>query len=756
MALTSIVLAAAGAALMLPGAAAANHSVTNLQSTGPSGGNGPQDSNFSGMSSDAARVVLTTADPLVAADTDSQTDVYERTAGTTNLVSTGPTGGNGAFGAQFGGMSKNGKRIFFDTRETLTSADTDDDTDVYERFAGNTTLVSTGPASSGSQDSFFRGVSEDGTRIWFVSYESLVAEDQDSGRKDLYERYAGVTTLVSTGPQNANALLEADFDGATLNGSAVFFHTDAALTAEDTDSVSDVYERETSATTLVSTSTYSANGPQPAFFEDVAADGSPVFFSTTEALAPSDTDSFLDVYQSAAGVTEHVSTGPSGGNAPYHASYGGASLDGTRVFFSTRDALVSGDTDGQCDDAAGQPLLPCTDVYERSGGATTLISTSTLNANASDDAFFSAASQEGGRVFFETTAAFAAADTDGSYPDVYERIDGTTAWTSTGPAAQNGPHSSELSAISPDGTRAFFGTYEKMTSDDLDANWQDIYERAGGSTTLISTGPAVEHLPSVTLVGGVSLDGTRVVFQTEDRLASGDTDGNYDVYSREAPITGFPRSKSATPLQLALVPAFRACTAPDRMHAAPLGFPSCANPQAEASVLTLGTADHNGLAPNSSSYVRLVAVGGSLPSDSDISALIHVNDVRCGPSGGVACPGGPTADFTGTLVLRATIRLTDRSNGPANDAATVQNWPLDFPVQCVATPPDEGATCDTTTTLNSLMPGAVIEGRRENFEVGQMRVYDPGPNGTGFGAGCPPACGDGDEGVFMRQGLFVP
>jgi hypothetical protein len=37
-----------------------------------------------------------------------------------------------------------------------------------------------------------------------------------------------------------------------------------------------------------------------------------------------------------------------------------------------------------------------------------------------------------------------------------------------------------------------------------------------------------------------------------------------------------------------------------------------------------------------------------------------------------------------------------------------------------------------------------------------MRVLDPGANGTGFDSGCPPTCGDGDETVFMRQGIFIP
>ncbi len=758
-------MVAAVAALALSGVASGNHTVTYLQSTGPAGGNAAIDANVDDSSDDGTRVFFNTAEPLVTADTDTQIDLYERSGGVTTLVSTGPTGGNGAFDAQFGDVSKDGKRVFFETDERLTSADTDSNRDVYERSGGVTTLVSTGPAGgNGALDAFFRGISQDGLHVYFVAYESLVSEDQDSDRKDLYERSGGVTSLVSTGTQNANALLEADFDGVTPDGSSVFFHTDAALTAADTDTMRDVYQRQSGTTTLVSTSTYSANGPRAAFFDSVGASGSPVFFDTSESLAPSDTDNFRDVYQRAGGVTEHVSTGPSGGNGPYDSNYSGSSGDGSRVFFVTRDPLVASDTDGQCDDAAGQPVVPCIDVYERAGGVTNLISTGSQNANSSDDASFSAISLEGGRVFFTTSAALEPADTDSSAIDVYERTADVTTLVSTGPVSQNGPHAASLVGISADGTRVFFATYEKETADDLDANWLDIYERAAYATTLISTGPAATNLPSLALFRASSLDGTRVFFQTEESLVSGDTDSVSDVYSREAPISGYPRPKGASPLRLSLVPAFQTCALPDRVHSPPLIFGSCSDSntpysRTQSQVLTLGTPDHNGLPVNSASYVKLVALVGTPggPSDADLSAIIHINDVRCGPGGGAACPGGATEDFAGRLVLRTTVRLTDRMNGGATgDAATVQNFPLDLPVQCNATPTAEGGSCDTTTTVNSLLPGAIVEGKRAILEIGQMRVYDPGANGTGFDTGCPPTCGDGDETVFMRQGLFVP
>ena len=58
--------------------------------------------------------------------------------------------------------------------------------------------------------------------------------------------------------------------------------------------------------------------------------------------------------------------------------------------------------------------------------------------------------------------------------------------------------------------------------------------------------------------------------------------------------------------------------------------------------------------------------------------------------------------------------------------------------------------------MDALIPGVVREGKRAVWELGQVTVRDAGANGTGYGAGCPPTCGDGDETTYLRQGVFVP
>jgi hypothetical protein len=84
-------------------AAGANHSGLEHISVGPGGGNGAADAFMEGVSNDGLRVFFTTDESLVATDTDSSYDLYERQGGTTTLLSIGPGGGNGTFDVFFSG-----------------------------------------------------------------------------------------------------------------------------------------------------------------------------------------------------------------------------------------------------------------------------------------------------------------------------------------------------------------------------------------------------------------------------------------------------------------------------------------------------------------------------------------------------------------------------------------------------------------------------------------------------------------------------
>jgi hypothetical protein len=419
---------------------------------------------FDGVSSDGTHVYFRTVEPLVSADTDTSRDLYERAGGQTTLVSTGPAAGNSSTDVGFEGASVDGSRVLFVTDESLVSADTDTAWDIYERAGGQTALVSTGPAGgNGEPDAWLLAATDDGSRVILITAESLVSTDSD-GRRDLYERAGGQTTLVSTGPAGGNGAVDVPFTaGLSSDGSRVFFETTESLVSADTDVALDVYERAGGQTTLVSTGPAGGNGDFDAGLPDrgVAADGTRVFFETNESLVSADTDASYDVYERAGGQTTLVTTGPAGGNGNAAAWFEHASADGTHVIYSTTESLVSADTDSAWD------------VYERADEQTTLVSTGPAGGNGNADAWFEDASRDGSRVFFTTFEPLVSADTD-AQDDVYERAGAQTTLVSTGQAGGNGAVNAFLGDASDDGSRVYFETTESLLSADTDGS-QDIY-----------------------------------------------------------------------------------------------------------------------------------------------------------------------------------------------------------------------------------------------------------------------------------------
>ena len=521
------------------------------------------DARYEAAAADGSVVVFTTADPMVVGDTDTRRDVFERSkdaaAGgeyVTRLVSLGPTGGNQAYDASFAGASGDGTRIFFSTKEPLVPADTDQSTDVYVRNLDTnaTKLVSQGAAScvgtcgNGPIDASFvsGGIAAGGERAFFATVEKLAGEDGDAS-SDVYMRdlAANSTTLVSQGAASCagsgcgNGVNPAFFKQASTNGSKVFFTSSEGLIAGENDGLIDVYQRnlETGATSLVSSS-----GPCPgtavcnAVYGGASNDGSHVFFETTERIAAGDIDSAADIYEWAGGTAILSSTGPDGGNDDdSNVTYAANSADGTAVFFHTEEPL-----DETADGDAVQ------DVYRRAGGVTTLIST-----GPTDDAPLAASfkwispNDSSSAVIFITAEPLVAADEDEAQ-DVYERSGTTTTLLSAGDPScaasecGNAERDADFARASADGSHVFFVTDEALVEDepllkgDVDAS-TDVYQRFGGTTTLISTGPLNGNGPFDSRLHGASQNGSLAFFVTEERLtAEDDFASDDDIYARSA------------------------------------------------------------------------------------------------------------------------------------------------------------------------------------------------------------------------------
>lgn len=231
--------------------------------------------------------------------------------------------------------------------------------------------------------------------------------------------------------------------------------------------------------------------------------------------------------------------------------------------------------------------------------------------------------------------------------------------------------------------------------------------------------------------------------------------------SRRRDVVGYPRPAGASPLRASLVPAYDPCNSPNRIHGPSLVHPSCNPPSRSSAVLTVGTPDANGFPASSVSSVRFKVTTGNPATEAneaDVVAIIKVDDVRCAVTSTPACPSATVGtDYTGRVGISVNLQITDQRNAAEQpEHGTVQTFPLAWSVQCASTvETGKGGNCSTTTSLNAILPGAVLETKRTIWEMGQVTVRDAGPNGTGYAA-CPPTCGDGDEATFMRQGIFIP
>ena len=327
-------------------------------------------------------------------------------------------------------------------------------------------------------DASFAGTTPRAGRVFFRSREHLIAGDEDScpGEpeplpcEDLYERSSGTTSLVSTGP---NELVTDDqdvesFSGVSANGTRVFFRTREALVAADGDGPPggigklDIYERSGGQTTLVSTSGSNPNQPFDASFGRASEDGARVFFRTQEQLTGDDTDGGFDIFERAAGQTTRISKGALDSNTGAHAAFAGMTPDGAHVFFGTPERLESEDDDTQGGD-----------LYRRSGTQTTLISTGSLPVTAASD--LRATSDDGQRVVFGSVGKFTADDNDSQY-DLYERFAGVTTRLSPGNSDNSFDAPVFRAASAPDATRVLFETREPILASDTD-NLTDLYER---------------------------------------------------------------------------------------------------------------------------------------------------------------------------------------------------------------------------------------------------------------------------------------
>jgi hypothetical protein len=225
-----------------------------------------------------------------------------------------------------------------------------------------------------------------------------------------------------------------------------------------------------------------------------------------------------------------------------------------------------------------------------------------------------------------------------------------------------------------------------------------------------------------------------------------------------------PHPRGATPFRVPIVPAYKQCTAPNSNHGGGINQPSCNPPVQSSSYLTVGTPDSNGAAANSIASLTMKVQS----SPADFLMTLNATDIRCKPSGppsfcsSANVAGGP--DYSGEISIQQSLRITDHWNSrvqfpPPTDPYDQPGTMVDvggfvMAICCASTASTSiGGTCSINTSGNAIEPGfsPAVGGKRFVMELGQLQVFDGGPDGQ-----VPGGISQQDDTLFGVQGLFVP
>jgi hypothetical protein len=201
------------------------------------------------------------------------------------------------------------------------------------------------------------------------------------------------------------------------------------------------------------------------------------------------------------------------------------------------------------------------------------------------------------------------------------------------------------------------------------------------------------------------------------------------------------RPKGATPFRVPLVPAYQPCALPNRTHGPPLAFPSCNPPAPSSPRLTIGVGDGSPAFARGSGFVRLDVIVGAPgpPNDSDVNIRVNLTNVM---------RANDLSEYTGSLRAELTVRRTDRETFGGSSTST--DFPFPVTVPCVGTPGSslDASTCNSFTSANAVVPGAIVDGTRAIWGLDTVRIYDGGPDENGGT--------QAGNSLFMTQGVFVP
>jgi hypothetical protein len=439
-----------------------------------------------------------------------------------------------SFADWFGGATPDFSSIFIDELDhNLTGSPSgttvEEAHDIYRWEGGRLSLVNVNadgsPVSACGAD--FKAVSEDGSKVFFIApdhhmsngtKEAIPSCDQPAR---LYMRDGSSIVEVSKpnpGVVDPDGFKGVEFDGASADGSKVFFTTHTELTKDDEGYHDrELYEYDTVTSTLTrisngTTGTAAANNEYPGeskqgenggirgVLPSTSKDGSRVYFTSGGKLTPNAPAGYGDKlyrYNTETGETHYIIDSA---DFTYPGSHEAEELEGNGElsFQATPNggflAFASSNSEGEYqvyryDDENGEvtcvSCLPSSAPKDKASEIGEAVFRSPTLYTWDSTPAESEISNDGSYVFFESTTQLvpravnvtggeifdAQNDEDGLISDVYEWHDGVVSLISS----PSDPFPSDLLGASADGSNVFFVSHSQLVPQDID-NSGDIYD----------------------------------------------------------------------------------------------------------------------------------------------------------------------------------------------------------------------------------------------------------------------------------------
>jgi archaellum component FlaF (FlaF/FlaG flagellin family) len=393
----------------------------------------------------------------------------------------------------------------------------------------------------GDGGSYDSSLSDDGRYLAFSSNATNLVTGDTNNAGDIFVRdtLTGEVTRESTDSSGGQGdPFHSWHPAITGDGRYVAFSSNATtLVAGDTNSASDIFvkDRQTGATTRVSTDSSGNEANDYCYYTSISDDGRYVAFrSIASNLVAGDTNGTWDIFvkDTQTGITVRASSDASWGQGDDLSSYyPSLTVNGRYVAFSSSATnLVPGDTNGVED-------IFIKDVQT---GAINRISTAAGGSEGDGGSYYPHISDDGHYVAFYSAASNLVPGDNNLTEDIFVKDTQTGAVTrvSTGSAGQEGNGYSDFPNISGDGRYVtFFSAASNLVPGDTNGI-DDIFfkDTQTGTTTRLSTDMAGIEGNGYSYWPKISGDGRFVSFYAAaSNLVGGDTNGIDDIFLASTP-----------------------------------------------------------------------------------------------------------------------------------------------------------------------------------------------------------------------------